>query len=139
MQAKPLRSGTEEPSRAGVCDIGLMGAASVEQRALAAARAVATGRGLSCEQAAVAYAGSNVLVHLRPAPVAARVMTGTVALHDDPQRWLEREVAVLSFLAPSGLAVAPSPLIAPGPYRQDELWMTFGSGCLDPPQPKLAR
>jgi len=73
----------------------------------------------------VVYSGSNVHVHLRPAPVAARVMTGTVLLHDDPNRWLEREVSVLSFLAPSGIAVRPSPLIAPGPYQHDGLWMTF--------------
>jgi Ser/Thr protein kinase RdoA (MazF antagonist) len=52
-------------------------------------------------------------------------MTGTVVLHDDPERWLEREVSVLSFLAPSGMAVAPTSLIAPGPYQRDGLWMTF--------------
>ncbi|HET7417929.1 MAG TPA: aminoglycoside phosphotransferase family protein [Solirubrobacterales bacterium] len=66
-----------------------------------------------------------MLVHLKPSPVVARVMTGTVVLHDDPEAWLSREVAVLSFLAPSGMAVAPSPLIAPGPSRTDGLWMTF--------------
>ncbi len=66
-----------------------------------------------------------MLVHLRPSPVVARVMTGTVVLHDDPLRWLTREVSVLSFLAPSGLAVTPSSLIAPGPYQRDGLWMTF--------------
>lgn len=96
-----------------------------ERRALNAARAVASAHGLACEQAFVAHSGSNVLVHLRPAPVVARVMTGTVVLHDDPRRWLEREVSVLEFLAPSGLAVAPSPLIAPGPCQYDGLWMTF--------------
>jgi hypothetical protein len=32
---------------------------------------------------------------------------------------------VLEFLAPSGLAVAPGPLIAPGPHHHDGLWMTF--------------
>jgi hypothetical protein len=73
----------------------------------------------------VVSAGSNVLVHLRPAPVVARVMTGTVVLHDDSERWLKREVSVLEFLAPSGLAVAPSSWIAPGPYEYDGLWMTF--------------
>jgi aminoglycoside phosphotransferase len=97
----------------------------LEQRALAAAGAVAAVHGLAHEQAAVIYSGSNVVVHLRPAPVVARVMTGTVALHDDPRRWLAREVAVLEFLAPSGLAVAPSPLLAPGPHHHDGLWMTF--------------
>ena len=71
------------------------------------------------------YSRSNVLVHLRPAPIVARVMTGTVALHGDPRRWLEREVSVLEFLLPSGLAVSPSRLIAPGPHCHDGLWMTF--------------
>ncbi len=97
----------------------------IEERALSAARAVAVRHGVSCGQAAVVHSGSNVLVHLRPAPVAVRVMTGTVVLHDDPERWLEREVSVLCFLAPSGIAVRPSPLIAPGPYQHDGLWMTF--------------
>ena len=57
--------------------------------------------------------------------MVAHVKTGTVVLHGDPRRWLEREVSVLTFLAPSGVAVAPSRLIAPGPYQQDGLWMTF--------------
>jgi Phosphotransferase enzyme family len=93
--------------------------------ALNAARAVATAHGLACDEAAVVHSGSNVHVHLRPAPVVARVMTGTVVLHDDPRRWLEREVSVLEFLAPSGIAVAPSSLISPGPHQHDGLWMTF--------------
>ncbi len=98
---------------------------SIEQRALTAACATARKHGLPCEHATVIHSESNVLVHMRPAPVVARVMTGTVVLHDDPERWLDREVSVLSFLAPSGLAVGPSSLIAPGPYRQSGLWMTF--------------
>ena len=97
----------------------------IERRALDAARAVATDHGVPFEQAAVIHSRSNVLVHLRPSPVVARVMTGTVVLHDDPLRWLTREVSVQSFLAPSGLAVAPSALIAPGPYQRDGLWMTL--------------
>lgn len=102
-----------------------MGISSLERRALAAACAVAADNGVPCEEAVVVSAGSNVLVHLRPSPVVTRVMTGTVALHEDPEGWLEHEVSVQSFLAPSGLAVAPSPLIAPGPYQSDGLWMTF--------------
>jgi hypothetical protein len=97
----------------------------IERRALAAACAIATDNDVPCVQAAVIHSRSNVLVHLRPSPVVARVMTGTVVLHDDPLRWLTREVAVLTFLAPSALAVAPSSLIAPGPYQSDGLWMTF--------------
>jgi hypothetical protein len=102
-----------------------MGTRSIEQQAFAAARAIAARHGVSPDQAAIIHSGSNVLVHLLPAPIVARVMTGTVALHDDPERWLGREVSVLSFLAPSGTAVRPSSAIAPGPYHEDGLWMTF--------------
>lgn len=98
---------------------------ALEQRALTAAGAVASAHGLKLNEAVVIHSRSNVLVHLRPAPVVARVMTGTVALHDDPRKWLEREISVLEFLAPSGLAVSPSRLIAPGPHCHDGLWMTF--------------
>lgn len=73
-------------------------ASASDQRALAAAGAVASAQGLKPDAAVVIHSGRNVLVHLRPAPVVARVMTGTVALHDDPRRWLEREVSVLDFL-----------------------------------------
>ena len=100
-------------------------ASALEQRALAAAGTVASACGLKLDEAVVIHSGSNVLVHFRPAPVVARVMTGTVALHDDPRKWLEREISVLEFLAPSGLAVSPSRLIAPGPHCHDGLWMTF--------------
>jgi Ser/Thr protein kinase RdoA (MazF antagonist) len=68
-----------------------------------------------------------VLVHLLPSPVVARVMSGTVALHDDPERWLCREVSVLEYLAPLRLAVAPSSMIEPGPHESDGLWLTFAS------------
>ena len=101
--------------------------AAVEQAALEAACEVAAEHGLPCGDAAVVYSGSNVLVHLLPSPVVARVMSGTVALHDDPERWLSREVAVLEYLAPLRLAVAPSSMIAPGPYESDGLWLTFAS------------
>ena len=103
----------------------------LDQRAVTAAGAVAAAHGLAHDQGVVISSGSNVLVHLRPAPVVARVMAGTVVLHDDPARWLAREISVLQFLAPSGLAVAPSPLIAPGPYRCDGLWMTFTEWIAD--------
>jgi hypothetical protein len=109
----------------------------IEDEALEAACRIAVKHGLPCGDAEVVYSGSNVLVHLLPSPVVARVMTGTVALHDDPRRWLSRKVAVTDFLAPSGLAVAPSSMIAPGPYRAGGLWMTFASwvdvdGAMEP-------
>jgi hypothetical protein len=99
----------------------------IEEEALAAACAVAVKHGLPCGDAEVVYSGSNVLVRMRPSPVVARVMSGTVALHDDPKTWLSREVAVSDFLALTGLAVPPSSMIAPGPFRSGGLWMTFSS------------
>jgi hypothetical protein len=100
-------------------------ASALQQRALAAAHTVAAASGVKVNEPVVIHSHSNVLVHLRPAPVVARVMTGTVALQDDPKTWLEREISVLEFLAPSGLSVSLSRLIAPGPHCNDGLWMTF--------------
>ncbi|WP_210493135.1 aminoglycoside phosphotransferase family protein [Patulibacter sp. SYSU D01012] len=97
----------------------------LERRAVAAAVAVASTHGLPCGDAAVLASGSNVAVSLAPAPVVARVMTGTVALHADPERWLRREMAVLAHLAPTGLAVAPSTRVPPGPHHRDGLWLTL--------------
>lgn len=94
--------------------------------ALAAAQAVAREYGVACDEAVRIAAGSNVLVHLKPAPVVARVMTGTAILHDDVERWLAREVAVGVFLAArTDVAVPPSDLLPPGPHVRDGLWMTM--------------
>ena len=97
-----------------------------EAAALAAAQAVARAHGVACDEAVPIAAGSNVLVHLKPAPVVARVMTGTAVLHDDTEHWLAREVAVGVFLAErTDLAVAPSDILPSGPHEQDGLWMTL--------------
>src|SRR4051794_8609822 len=94
--------------------------------ALLAAQAVAREHGVDCHEAIPIAAGSNVLVHLKPAPVVARVMTGTAFLHDDVERWLAREVAVGAFVAEhSDLMVPPTELLPPGPHRRDGLWMTL--------------
>src|SRR3954454_17701921 len=93
---------------------------------LAAAQAVAREYGVACDEAVRIAAGSNVVVHLKPAPVVARVMTGTAVLHDDPERWLAREVAVGAFLAGrTDLVVAPTDLLPPGPHERDGLWLTL--------------
>ena len=97
-----------------------------EASSLAAAQAVAREHGVACDEAMLIAAGSNVLVHLKPAPVVARVMTGTAVLHDDVEQWLAREVAVGAFLAQrTDLVVPPTDLLPPGPYEHDGLWMTM--------------
>jgi hypothetical protein len=96
-----------------------------EAAALAAAQAVAREYGVACDEAVRIAGGSNVLVHLKPAPVVARVMTGTAVLHDDPGPWLEREVAVGVFLAGTDLVAPPTDVLPPGPHQRDGLWMTL--------------
>lgn len=97
-----------------------------EARAIAAAQAVARQHDVACDEAVPLTGGSNVLVHLRPSPVVARVMTGTSMLHEDTERWLAREVAVAVFLAQrTDEVVAASDLLPPGPHEQDGLWMTM--------------
>jgi hypothetical protein len=97
-----------------------------EASSLAAAQAVAREHGVACDEAVPIAAGSNVLVHLKPAPVVARVMTRTALLHDDTEQWLAREVAVGAFLAKrTDLVVAPSDILPAGPHEQDGLWMTL--------------
>jgi hypothetical protein len=109
---------------------------------VAAAQAVAREHGVACDDAVPIAAGSNVLVHLKPAPVVARVMTGTALLHDDVERWLAREVAVGTFVAEhSDLVVPPSDLAPPGPHERDGLWMTLWRFVphdlqAPPPQPR---
>jgi hypothetical protein len=97
-----------------------------EASALAAAQAVARAHGVACDEAVRIPAGSNVLVHLKPAPVVARVMTATAVLHDDVEQWLAREVAVGAFVAERGdLVVPPTDIPPPGPHEHDGLWMTL--------------
>lgn len=97
-----------------------------EAASLAAAQAVARDHGVPCEEAVRIAAGSNVLVHLRPAPVVARVMTATAILHEDVERWLAREVAVGAFLAGrTDRVVPPTDLLPPGPHERDGCWMTL--------------
>jgi hypothetical protein len=80
---------------------------------------------MPCEDAAVLAGGSNVLVHLKPTPAVARVMTATAVLHEDVETWLTREVAVGVFLGYRGLAVSPTRLLPAGPHERDGLWMTI--------------
>jgi hypothetical protein len=97
----------------------------VRERALRTAVAVAEARGLRFSAPAVLADGSNLLVHLRPAPVVARVPT-TIAAVRPGRSHLVREVAVAGFLAARGApVVAPSPEIDPGPHEHDGLPVTF--------------
>jgi hypothetical protein len=100
--------------------------ATVIETAVAVAVAVATEQGLRVVDAFPVGTGSNVIVHLRPSPVVARVMCGTVVLHSDPRAWLTRELDVGAFLAERmSSVVAPTQEIDPGPYVREGLWLSF--------------
>lgn len=67
----------------------------------------------------------NLLVHLAPAPVVARVatLTGTRRAGDG---WLQREVSIAGFLASAGAPVVkPSGELDPGPHTHAGISLSF--------------
>jgi phosphotransferase family enzyme len=95
-------------------------------RALAAAVAVARAHGVRSTDPTILAARSNLLVHLRPAPVVARVAGATAILRPDVREWFAREVAVAGFLAGRGVGVVPpSEEIPPGPHEHGGLVLSF--------------
>ena len=94
--------------------------------AVAAAVAVARAHGLRCPEPVVLHDGVNVVVHLRPAPVVARVATLTPLLRPAIDRPFAREVALAGALAAAGAPVVPpSDLLPPGPHRHGGLTLSF--------------
>lgn len=84
---------------------------------LQAAAQLATAHGLRADEMTVLKDGSNLLVHLAPAPVVLRIATFTGLIRGDPLPWLEREVSLVSYLAGVGASVMPpSDLVPPGPH-----------------------
>jgi hypothetical protein len=95
-------------------------------RAVAAAVAVARTSGLPVDDPVLLNDGANAVVHLRPAPVVARVATTTAALRPDIARPFAREVELARALTAAGAAVVPlSDLLPPGPHRHDGLTLSF--------------
>jgi Ser/Thr protein kinase RdoA (MazF antagonist) len=95
----------------------------------AAARAavrVAASLGVACTEPVVLADGANVIVHLSPSPVVAKVAASTPAVRPDVAAWLQRELAVASFLARGGAPVAePSPEVPATPHHGDGHVMSF--------------
>jgi len=97
------------------------------QRGLSAAVAIAEREGLRFAEPRILRDRGNLLVHLAPAPVVARVatLTGTRRAGDG---WLRREVSVAGFLARAGApVVAPSAELDPGPHAHDGISLSFWS------------
>jgi Phosphotransferase enzyme family len=92
--------------------------------AVRAALATARRVGLPTAEPRVLRDLTNVLVHLAPAPVVARVPL-TLARLRGPD-WFAQELRLASFLAEAGAPVAPpAPGVDPGPHEHEGLHVGF--------------
>jgi phosphotransferase family enzyme len=95
------------------------------ERAIRAACCTAEDLGLSFDRAVVLRNRSNLLIHLQPAPVVARIATNTAIVRHGSE-WLAREVAVAQHLVANGAPVAPpSCRVSPGPHVHDGFTLSF--------------
>lgn len=91
-----------------------------------AAVSAATRLGVACAEPAVLADAANLLVHLRPSPVVAKVAASTRALRPDSGVWLQRELDLALFLAKAGAPVmAPSPEVPATVHREGGHVMSF--------------
>jgi hypothetical protein len=89
-----------------------------------AALEVATAHGLPTRDAQVIRDATNVLVHLKPAPVIARVPLTLARLRD--RAWFTEEVELASFLAQAGAPVVPpTENVDPGPHEHGLFLVSF--------------
>jgi Ser/Thr protein kinase RdoA (MazF antagonist) len=91
-----------------------------------AAVKVAASLGVHATDPVVLADGANVIVHLSPAPVVAKVAASTPAVRSDNAAWLQRELDVVRFLAGRGVPVmTPSPEVPPVVHHGDGQVMSF--------------
>ena len=97
--------------------------------ALAATRAavqVAARLGLAGAEPEVLADGANVIVHLRPAPVVAKVAASTVEVRPDPGAWLQRDLDLARFLHGAAIPVIqPSSEVPATVHHGDGHVMSF--------------
>jgi Ser/Thr protein kinase RdoA (MazF antagonist) len=92
--------------------------------AVDAAVAVAREAGLDVREPRLLRDLTNVLVHLAPAQVVARVPMTFTRLRG--RAWIERELALTAYLAAAGAEVAgPCRSVDPGPYERDGYLVTL--------------
>jgi hypothetical protein len=116
--------------------------AAVSARAVAAAVAEAERHGIEVGEPAVLADRYAIRVHLRPAPLVARVSTFTALLRQPVEAWLARELDVATFLhGRSAPVVPPSDLLPPGPHVRDGFAISFWSYVPpvseEPPTPEV--
>ncbi|HEX4725779.1 MAG TPA: aminoglycoside phosphotransferase family protein [Pseudonocardiaceae bacterium] len=95
-------------------------------RAVQAATELATQLGVRSDAPTVLSNGSNVILHLTPAPVVARVATLTALVRPAVAANLANDLALADYLADQGApVVAPSRELPPGPHHADGYTITF--------------
>ncbi len=116
--------------------------AAISARAVAAAVAVAKRHGIEVTEPVVLADRYAIRVHLRPAPVVARVSVYTALLRRPIEAWLARELDVATFLhGRSAPVVPPSDLLPPGPHVHDgfaiSFWTHVPPVTEEPPSPEV--
>ena len=100
--------------------------AAATREATAAAVAVAARFGLTAGEPEIMADGANIIVHLHPAPVVAKVAASTPEVRPDVGSWLQRELDVALFLGRAGAPVmAPSSEVPAAVHRAGGHVMTF--------------
>lgn len=94
--------------------------------AVRAARRLAAAHGVLAREPVVLSDGANVLVHLAPAPVVARVAALTGIVRPDIVDTFAKDVALAGYLASRGAPVVPpSDELPPGPHRREGRTVSF--------------
>jgi hypothetical protein len=97
-----------------------MGALDRHAAAFGAVRTLLAAHGIPGDRLETWKDGSNLLVRPVPAPLILRVATFTGRIRRDPMPYLDREVALVSWLAARGAPVmAPADVMPAGPFLVD--------------------
>ncbi|MGH3205475.1 MAG: aminoglycoside phosphotransferase family protein [Streptosporangiaceae bacterium] len=99
---------------------------ALSDAAVRAAVTVAARFAIDSTEPVVLADGANIVVHLRPAPVVAKVAASTPEVRPRVQDWLQRELDVSAFLAAEGAPVVPpSPELPATTHHGDGHAMSF--------------
>jgi Ser/Thr protein kinase RdoA (MazF antagonist) len=99
---------------------------TVQADAVRAAVRVAARFGVAGAEPVILADGANVIVHLRPSPVVAKVAASTPAVRADDSVWLRRELDLAVFLDRAGIPVmTPSGEVPATVHHDDGHVMSF--------------
>ncbi|SDG23818.1 Phosphotransferase enzyme family protein [Lentzea fradiae] len=108
--------------------------------AVCAAVSFASSHGVVCTDPVVLKNGSNVIVHLRPVPVVARIAARTALVRPAVAGHFARDLAVSAFLAGRGVpVVTPSEELPAGPHTTDGFVISFSTHVPHFPDVELSR